>query len=254
MEWLGRIRSPAARIQRAAGPPETQNVAALVIGGIAAVVLTWTVPGEIDWRMLLLIPIGLTLVVAFADRDGWSIREAMTWVAHQQRRRGWHFGRVPATKREATAWLEDPRNDRATDLERAVVLSTAGRVADAIAAVDAAGVESDADRVRKVRLRSAFMAMADPSMGVDLDAIRAAAVSLPVDERRYQVVSAAWSQAWLDVVAGRPWRSRFAAIARDCAPYDVPAPLWIAAVAAQQLLLPAVLAAALGFAYLVLRD
>jgi hypothetical protein len=253
MEWLARIRSPAARIQRAAGPPETQSVAALVIGVIAAVVLTWTVPREIDWRMLLLIPIGLTLVVALADRDGWSIREAMTWVAHQQRRR-WHFGRAPATKREATAWLEDARNDRATDLERAVVLSTAGRVADAIAAVDAAGVESDLDRVRKVRLRSAFMAMADPTMRIDLDAIRAAAVSLPVDERQYQVVSAAWSQAWLDVVAGRPWRSRFALIARDCAPYDLPAPLWIAAVAVQQLLLPAVLAAALGFAYLVLRD
>ncbi len=61
-------------------------------------------------------------------------------------------------------------------------------------------------------------------------AIRAATEGLADGERRYQLTSAAFSQAWLDIEAGRPWRSGFAQAARTLGPHPVPLPvgLWIA--------------------------
>ena len=45
-----------------------------------------------------------------------------------------------------------------------------------------------------------------------------------------KLTSAAFSQAWLDIEAGRPWRSGFAQAARTLGPHPVPLAvgLWIA--------------------------
>ena len=63
------------------------------------------------------------------------------------------------------------------------------------------------------RMRSVFRAR--ETGVVDMDAIRAATEGLAYGERRYQLTAAAFSQAWLDIEAGRPWRSAFAQAARD---------------------------------------
>jgi hypothetical protein len=249
---LERLRSPGARAFRDAGPSDRRLVAALVGSVLLAVVLAWTVAGPDDWPFLALIPIGLTLGIALADRDGWTMREAMVFVAVEQRRR-WSRGKLPATPRAANAWLADPGNDDATGLERAGVLLVANRHAEALALLEAAGMATDLDRVRAVRIRSTAEAMTDPSKAIDVDGVRVEAASLPIDERRYQVVSAAWSQAWLDVVARRPWRRRFAAVAREFAPYRLPRHQWLLGVAPQELLLPLILAVVFGILYFVVQ-
>jgi len=111
------------------------------------------------------------------------------------------------------------------------------------------------DRVRKIRLHSTIEAMADPSRTrtVDVAAVAAAAATLPADERRYQVTSAAWTQAWLDVVARRPWRARFVAAVRDHGPFGLPFRYWFLAVALQELLMPLVIAAVVLFLFLFVR-
>ena len=63
-----------------------------------------------------------------------------------------------------------------------------------------------------------------------MDAIRPATEGLAYGERRYQLTAAAFSQAWLDIEAGRSWRSAFAQAARELRPHPVPlrVGLWIA--------------------------
>jgi hypothetical protein len=198
-------------------------VAAIAAGGPD---LRWIAAG-------LLVP---RLVPGIADRDGWRVRAAMAYVAIEQRRQ-WRHGRPPITPAAANAWLDGEAGQAATALERAGVMVTAGRRAEALAALDGAAVASDLDRVRQLRLRSTIGAMAGTGE-IDLDQVREAAAALPMEQRRYQVVSAAWSQAWLDVNAGRPWRDRFAAVAHEFAPYPLPRPIWAFGVALQQLVLP----------------
>jgi hypothetical protein len=94
------------------------------------------------------------------------------------------------------------------------------------------------DALRLLRLRAAIAAARDPAAEIDLDAVRMAAMDLTADERRYQVVSAAWTRTWLDLGRKRPWRARFAPIARACAPYPIPA-RYRAVLALQQLAAPA---------------
>ena len=214
--------------------------------------LAATVVAPHDWAWLVLIPIGLTLVVAVADRDGWWIREAMIEVALEQRRH-WRHGRIPVTPESAAAWLDDPAHESATVLERASVMVTARRSRDAAAAVESAAATTPDDLVRQVRLRATIAAMAEPGGPIDLARVREAAFGLPAEERRYHVLSAAWSQAWLDVVAGRPWRTRFAAVARDFRPYATKRRHWLFAVALQQLVLPISIALAAAIVLLAIR-
>ena len=129
MGLRARLRSPAMRAQRSAGPPPALSAAALAASVVAIVVLAATVVAPRDWAWLLLIPIALTTVAAVADRDGWRIREAMIQVALEQRRQRRH-GRIPVTPEAASAWLDDPANVSATGLERAAVMVTAHRWAD----------------------------------------------------------------------------------------------------------------------------
>ena len=67
--------------------------------------------------------------------------------------------------------------------------------------------------------------------------VRDAAGPLAPADARYHLVAAAWSQAWLDLTDGRPWRKRFALAIRDLGPFEVPARLrlWMAV---QQLAAP----------------
>ena len=249
MEWLARLRAPGARAQRSAGPPPAWTAAAIGVGLVLAVTAALATGGpDIPWMAVALLVPGV--IPGLADRDGWHVRAAMAYVAVEQRRQ-WRHGRLPVTPAAANAWLAAGNNATATPLERASVLVAAGRHADAMTAIDGAEASSDIDRVRQLRLRLTVAAMSGGS-SIDVAAVRAAADSLPSDQRRYQVVSAAWSQAWLDVNAGRPWRDRFAAVARAYAPYPLPRPLWLVAVALQQLVLP--ISIVLAFAILSLAQ
>lgn len=248
MEWLARLRSPGARAQRGAGPPVAWTAASLAVGFVLAVIAAMAAGGP-DVRAIaagLLVP---ALVPGIADRDGWTVRAAMIYVAIEQRRQ-WRHGRLPVTPARANAWLQSEASAAATPLERAAALVTAGRRDEALAAIETAEVTTELDRVRQLRLRSTVAAMSGTGE-VDLAGIRAASRELPLDQRRYQVVSAAWSQAWLDLGAGRPWRERFAVVARGFAPYSLPRRVWIFGIAMQELALPIAVVLACGIVLLV---
>jgi hypothetical protein len=243
VEWLARLRSPGARAQRSAGPPTAWTAAALGVGFILAVIAA-IAAGAPDVRWIAAGLLGPALVPGIADRNGWAVRAAMAYVAIQQRRQ-WRHGSLPVTPAAANAWLERRTSEASTPLERASVLVTAGRQAEALAAIDAADASTDVDRVRQLRLRSTVAAMSGGGE-IDLARIGTAASALPLDQRRYQVVSAAWSQAWLDLSAGRPWRDRFAAVAREYGPYPLPRRVWVFGIAMQQLALPVAVVLACG--------
>lgn len=231
MGMLERLRSPSATAIRTAGPPIWQVIVAIVIGGVLDGML---VVGSRDVVPLLayVIPPGLlTLVVSILDRDGPTIRSALAFVGLEQRRRAASI-RLPLTKDAADRWLS-AEHAEATPFDRPGILITAGRHADALATLDSVVPSSDLDRVRLIRLRASADAVVHGDGDLDLDAIRAAAAALPVAEQKYHVVSAAWTQAWLDITRKRPWQSRFLAVAREWAPYTIP-PRVSAAILVQQ--------------------
>lgn len=223
MGFLDRLRSPGSKALRDAGPPMRQVIAAVVIGGVVDVVLTVAMRGALPFWAYVVPPFVLTLAVALADRDGWVVRGAVAFIGMEQRRRA--AGRaVPATPAAAERWLASPPPD-ATPFERAAALITAARHVEAAAVLGDVEPASPTDAVRLIRLRASAAAALDQGSDVDLGAIRAATTDLPPDDQRYHVLSAAWTQAWLDITRGRPWRARFAPVAREFAPYPLPAPL-----------------------------
>ncbi len=228
MTLLERIRSPSGRAVRNAGPRE-RDVAAGAILSVAVIGIAWSagILRSVPWPAWMVIPFVILSAVAVADADGWRIRRAMAYVAIEQRKR-WTRGQIPATPSVAQRWLTDPSNADASGLERASALFMTGDVAAASAVLDTF-VPSDAtEAAGSTRMRSVFQAR--ETGVVDMGAIRAAIDGLPHGERRYQLTSAAFSQAWLDIKAGRPWRSAFAQAARELGPHRVPAHvgLWIA--------------------------
>lgn len=202
---------------------------AAVVVGISAGAILWIVGADTrpPWLLLLGIPAVLTAIVAVADRDGWRVREAMAYVALQQTAR-WSRGPLLRTTPAAEAWLADPANAEATTPERTSALIAAGHWAEAETLVAGAEGSTDTERASIARLRATIAA--HPDGDIDLDAVRAAAASLPPHERRYHVAAAAWSQVWLDLAARRVWRPRFAAAVRDLGPFPVPRRVraWIA--------------------------
>ena len=140
-------------------------------------------------------------------------------------------GRAAGSRRRrhsAQRWLADPSNADASGLERASALFMTGDAAAASAALDRYVPRDATEAAGLTRMRSVFRAR--ETGVVDMDAIRAATEGLADGERRYQLTSAAFSQAWLDIEAGRPWRSAFAQAARTLGPHPVPLRrrLWIA--------------------------
>jgi hypothetical protein len=228
MTLLERIRSPSGRAIRNAGPRD-RDVAAGAILSVAVIAVAWLtgILQSVPWPAWMIIPFVILTAVAVGDADGWRIRRAMAYVALEQRKR-WTRGRVPPTPTLAQRWLADPSNTDASGLERASVLFMAGDAAAATASLDAY-VPTDAIEIAGLtRMRAVFRAK--ETGVVDMDAIRAATDGLADRERRYQLTSAAFSQAWLDIQAGRPWRTSFARAVRGLGPHAVPLHigLWIA--------------------------
>ena len=147
----------------------------------------------------------------------------MAYVSLEQRKR-FAGRRFPRTPDAANAWLA-AEHPEVTELERISIMVTAGRYADANAALQDVVPGDAIDEVRLVRLRAVAAAALEPAGAIDVAAIGLAARDLPAEERRYQVVSAAWSQAWLSLVNGRPWRAQLAGVAKQFSPY--PLPRWV---------------------------
>ena len=228
MMLLERFRSPSGRAIRNAGPRD-RDVAAGAILSVAVIAIGWLtgILRSVPWPAWMVIPFVILSAVGVADADGWRIRRAMAYVAIEQRKR-WTRGRIPATPSSAQRWLADPSNADASGLERASALFMTGDAAAASAALDRYVPRDATEAAGLTRMRSVFRAR--ETGVVDMDAIRAATEGLAYGERRYQLTAAAFSQAWLDIEAGRPWRSAFAQAARTLGPHPVPlrVGLWIA--------------------------
>lgn len=225
MDWLrgvnSRYRSPSFRAIRLAGPPVRWLVAAAVAGLV--VVIGMSIAGIRQPTSLVAVPALAFAIACLLDRDGWRIRMATGELAALQRRR-WTSGRLPADPMSAAAWLA--ANPEASPLDRAAVLVTAGRFAEAGAVIDSAIGETSEDVVRLARLRLT-VAAATGVTALDPETVEAferlPELALVTDaERRYQLLSLAWSMAWLQIRADGPWRPAFADALRRLGPFRPP--------------------------------
>ncbi len=220
MTLLERIRSPSRRALRDAGPRDRDVLAGAIVSGLLIAVGWWAGPlRDVPWPAWAAIPVVILTAIAVADRDGWRIRRAMAYVAIRQRAR-WTRGRIPTTPSLARQWLLDPANAGASGAERASVQFMAGDIAAASATLDAYHPTGAVELASRTRMLAVVRARGTGL--VDLDAIRRATEGLTGDERRYQLTAASFSQVWLDVEAGRPWRIGFAHAVRELGPHPVP--------------------------------
>lgn len=210
-----------ARLLRAAGPPKGHVIGAITAGSLIDVVLAVATPTILVWPVYVLPVLVLTSIVALADRDGWLVRQGMAYLWLEQARRTGD-NEVPTTPSAARRWLDDPANEGATPFDLASVLITAGRYEEASATLEGAPVRDPVDEVRALRLGMSADAARDPTIEIDLEAVRDASTGLPPDERRYHLMSAAWTRAWLDIHRRRPWRAQFAAVVRQNGPFPLP--------------------------------
>jgi hypothetical protein len=218
--FLERLRSPARKALRQAGPPDRAVIAGFAVSGFLIVVGWWSgALRDVPWPWWALIPIAILAVISFADRDGWNVRRAMAYVAIGQRAR-WAGGEIPRGPSGARAWLDDPAHADADGLQRVSMLINIGNLAAGRALLDAYVPTTEVQAAAAVRFREHLAAFETGS--IDLAPIRAATEGLGEDDRRYQLSSAAWMQAWRDIEAHRPWRQRFADTIRDLGPYPVP--------------------------------
>jgi hypothetical protein len=228
---------------RTAGPPVAWVAIAAAVGLIAVIVL-WVI-GVHDPATLVAVPFIAFVVVCIVDRDGWRIRMATAELAALQRQR-WNWGRLPADPMTADAWLA--AHPDAPLLDRAGTLVTAGRAREARALIETAVGATPEDAIRLERMRLTIDA-ALAGAALDQRAIDAferlpelAAVSDA--ERRYHRLSLAWSVAWFEIQAHRPWRAAFADAVRGLGPFRPP-PRYLVFHGVQQLALPIAYALAL---------
>lgn len=165
-------------------------------------------------------PALLTLMVSIMDRRAWLIRSALANIALAQRARLAARG-LPTTPAQANAWLAAPPAS-VSDFDRAAVLFNLRHFDEARVALDAVDSADPGVRLGVMRLRQALASATDPSIRMDIDTIEAAARELPPEERRYQVLAATWTRAFLDIQARRPWTPAFLAVVRRYGPYPVP--------------------------------
>jgi hypothetical protein len=233
--FLERLRSPAQKAIRDAGPPHGIVIIGFAVSGM--LILAGWLTGllqDVPWPVWALIPIAILTAVSFADHDGWNIRRAMAYVAIGQRAR-WPSGAVPRTASGAHAWLDDPANVDADGLQKVSMLITIGNLGAGKTILDAYVPATAVQTAAVTRLRAYFSAL--DTRSIDMAPIRAASQGLGEDDRRYQLASAAWMQAWMDIEARRPWRQRFADSIRDLGPFPVQARL-LAFIGFQQLSAP----------------
>jgi hypothetical protein len=211
------LEASAERAYGDAGPPNSALLAAVGIG-LAAAVALWTVAPTVDgWVFLGLGVGGMTAAVALMDRDGWHARQGMAYLATQQLTR---WPERPSSASEARDWLADTAHDSAPPLKRAFVQTHAGDLEAARATLASYQPESEMDHVRK--LATAMVLDGRSSGSIDIAGIRSESAGLPVEEARYQIASAAWIQACLDIENGRPWRRRYATEIARLGPLELP--------------------------------
>ena len=233
--FLERLRSPAQRAIRDAGPPHALVIIGFAVSGLLILVGWLAGPlADVPWPLWALIPVAVLSLISFADRDGWNIRRAMAYVALEQRAR-WSSGPVPRTATGAQAWLDDPAHADAEGLQKVSMLITLGNLAAGKAILDAYVPATAVQTAAVTRLRGYFAALETRS--IDMAPIRAASEGLGEDDRRYQLAAAAWMQALMDIEAHRPWRQRFADTVRDLGPFRVPGRI-LAFIGFQQLSAP----------------
>jgi hypothetical protein len=233
--FLARLRSPGRKASSDAGPPDRWVFAGVGVG-LLFIVVGWMsgVLRGVPWPLWALLPVGVLIVVSFADHDGWNIRRAMAYVAIQQRAR-WKGGEIPRTPSLAQRWLDDPANADADGLQKVSVLIALGDLAAATSMLETYVPTTDVQVAAVTRIRSYLRAIETGT--VEMEPIRAAAANLAAEERRYQLTSSAWMQVWLDIEAHRPWRMRFADAIRDLGPHPVPGRV-LAFIGLQQLIAP----------------
>lgn len=215
-----RIRGAGPKAYSDAGPRDRDILLALAAAGLIDIVLA-VLFHPMPLAVYVAVATVLALVVSIRDRDGPLIREAMSYVAQEQTRRASSRVNLALTPRAAARLLETDHPE-ATLPEHASILATAGRPTEAAAVMEAFEAVTPADRVGKARMIASLAAAADPAATMDVDAIRMEAAELEPEARRYHIVAAAWTRAWLDIQRGRPWRVAFLAVAREFAPYEIP--------------------------------
>jgi hypothetical protein len=131
---------------------------------------------------------------------------------------------LPVDGRTAEEWLR--ANPDAPILDRAATLVTAGHAREARGLIAGAVGATPEEAVRLARMRLTIAASLDETA---LDRrVNEAFEQLPElaalsdAERRYHRLSLAWSAAWIDIHAGRPWRPALAARLRDLGPFRPP--------------------------------
>jgi hypothetical protein len=216
---LQRLRSPGSRAVRDAGPADRSIILALIGGGVIDSMLAASRSPVPSW-FYFVPPALLTLMVSLTDRRAWLIRSALANIALTQRARLTARG-MPTTPAEANAWIANPPSS-ATDFDRAAILFTLQRFDEARVALDAVDAADPGVRLAVMRLGQALASATNPSIRIDVDAIEAAARELPPEERRYQVLAATWTRAFLDIKARRPWAPAFLSVVRRYRPYPVP--------------------------------
>jgi hypothetical protein len=218
--YIERLRSPSARALRDVGPPNGQIFAALSIAIVVALVVPNVGSVGTTLYTLGIAALLLTGVVSIADRNGWRIREAMAYIGLTQRAR-WQRGALPEDAAEAIEWLDNPANADASNVEWASMLMSADRWGEAGTLIADAWGSTPQEHATLVRMRSTIEGRS--SGRIDPGPLRAAVKALPETEARYQLLAVAWSQAWLDIRAGRPWRGDLALAARELGPFELPA-------------------------------
>ena len=221
--------APARRLLRDAGPPNWQNVLAIVLAGpIAAFV--YVQPGMGFWPAVLSVLV-VTTIPAALDLSGWRIRRGMAWLGAEQRRR---MADMPKTPAAADRWLAGSGGS-ASELMRASMLLMADRLDESRAQVEAFEPATPEDRARRERMLAALDGMRSGT--VDPRSALAAIDALPPADQPYHRISLAWSTAWVDASNQRPWRAAFAEASRSIPREGIPT-RYLVWQALQELLLP----------------
>jgi hypothetical protein len=232
---LERLQSPPSRALRDAGPPNG-HVFFAVVASVALLVIVWgdREVGMATWVLMGAIAFLQTGVVSVIDGDGWAIRDALAWIAREQRARMGSLGLVD-DREGLQAWVDDPANLDADPLLKASALTGLDRWDEANALLDSYATDDPVKLASRIRIQS--MIKARSTGRIDPAPLRAAVQQLSAAEAKYQLASTAWSQAWLDLTAHRPWRKEFAKTARELRPFALSLKIRIF-IAIEQLLAP----------------
>jgi len=231
-----RRTAPAYRAIVRAGP----STASLVTSGAVALVVVagLYVIGVRDRTLLIAVPLVAFTVACLADRDGWRVRMATAELVALQRNR-WTVGPLPTDPMSAEAWLQ--ANPDAPGSYRSAAMVTAGRLPEALALIEAAVAQTPEEALHIARLRLTIDARLGETaldrQGIEAFLRMPELSTVNEAERRYHRLSLAWSEAWIQIHAGRTWREGFLSSLRSLEPFSPPT-RYVAFHAIQQFALP----------------